>query len=113
MGFVLYDPNEQGLRQIDANTAQLQTQLWSAVKTSAAAQPTAIAALVVSGMNDVLNAQGYTQAAWWNRIPSAAWGLMVAIAICCNLLVGYGARDVKAERIRFWFYRLLCPSRSF
>ena len=53
-----------------------------------------IVALAVSGMNDVLNSQGYTQAAFWNRIPTAAWGLMVAIAICCNLLVGYGLRSV-------------------
>jgi hypothetical protein len=42
-------------------------------------------------MNDVLNSQGYTQAAWWNRIPLAAWGLMYAIAILSNLLLGYGA----------------------
>ena len=47
--------------------------------------------LVVSGMNDVLNSQGYTQAAWWNRIPTSAWGLLVMTAICCNVLVGYGA----------------------
>ncbi len=48
-------------------------------------------------MNDVLNSQGYTQAAWWNRIPDSAWGLMIVIAICCNLLVGYGARGaIKA-----------------
>jgi hypothetical protein len=43
-------------------------------------------------MNDVLNSQGYTQAAWWNRIPAAAWALMVVIAICCNVLLGYSAR---------------------
>jgi hypothetical protein len=42
-------------------------------------------------MNDVLNSQGYTQAAWWNRIPIAAWGLVSLIAVCCNLLIGYGA----------------------
>ena len=41
-----------------------------------AAQPTPVIALAVSGMNDVLNSQGYTQAAWWNRIPTAAWLLM-------------------------------------
>jgi len=46
-----------------------------------------------------LNSQGYTQAAWWNRIPSAAWVLMGVIAICCNLLVGYGARRAEAERV--------------
>jgi len=48
-------------------------------------------------MNDVFNSQGYTQAAWWNRIPIAAWGLMAAIAICSNVLVGYSARRPKEE----------------
>jgi len=89
--------DKQQIRQINARTAQLQTELWSAVLGPAAAQPTPIVSLAVSGMNDVLNSQGYTQAAWWNRIPIAAWGLMAAIAICCNLLIGYGARSVNAE----------------
>jgi len=44
------------------------------------------------GMNDVLNAQSYTQAAWWNRIPIAAWAMMGLIAIACNVLIGYGER---------------------
>jgi hypothetical protein len=90
---------EQQIRQINASTAQLQNELWSAVLTPAEAKPTPIVALAVSGMNDVLNSQGYTQAAWWNRIPIAAWYLMTAIAICCNILVGYGARTVKAGSI--------------
>jgi hypothetical protein len=85
------------LQQIDADTAQLQNQMWSAVQTPAMAQPTPVIALTVSGMNDVLNSQGYTQAAWWNRIPASAWSLMLAIAVCCNLLVGYGARSVKTK----------------
>jgi hypothetical protein len=50
-------------------------------------------------MNDVLNSQGYTQAAWLNRIPLAAWGLMVLIAVCCNVLIGYGTRNPRTERI--------------
>ena len=83
---------EAELQQIDAMTAQLQTELWSAVRTPAAASPTPVTALAVSGMNDVLNSQGYTQAAWWNRILSSAWGLMAAIALFCNLLIGYGAQ---------------------
>ncbi len=91
--------DEQEIRQINARTAQLQTELWSAVRAPAAAQPTPMVALAVSGMNDVLNSQGYTQAAWWNRIPIAAWVLMAAIAICCNVLVGYRAQNVKAEGI--------------
>ena len=90
------DPEEY--RKINIRTAKLQGELWSAVQAPAVAQPTPLSALAVAGMNDVLNSQGYTQAAWWNRIPVMAWGLMVAIAICCNALTGYGARDAKAER---------------
>ena len=80
------------IAKINAETAKLHNELWSAVL-PAAAQPTPVVALAVSGMNDVLNSQGYTQAAWWNRIPIAAWALMFAIACCCNLLIGYGVRQ--------------------
>jgi hypothetical protein len=80
------------LRQVNNDTAQLQNQMWSAVKSAAVPQPTALSALAVSGMNDVLNSQGYTQAAWWNRIPLAAWVLIWAIAICCNLMLGFATR---------------------
>ena len=83
------------LQQINADTAQLQTEMWSAVETPAKAQPTPLMALTAAGMNDVLNSQGYTQAAWWNRIPTSAWTLMIAIAVCCNILVGYGARNAR------------------
>lgn len=85
------------LRQINADTAQLQGEMWSAVQAPALAQPTPVMALTVAGMNDVLNSQGYTQAAWWNRIPASAWVLMIAIAICCNALVGYGGHNIGAK----------------
>ncbi|MGA3210932.1 MAG: hypothetical protein ABSD20_06455 [Terriglobales bacterium] len=91
--------DEVELRQINAKTAQLQNDLWAAVRAPATASPTPVIALAVAGMNDVLNSQGYTQAAWWNRIPVAAWELMVAIAICCSLLLGYGVRRPETARI--------------
>ena len=91
--------DEEELRQISARTVQLQTELWAAVKPAAAEQPTPVVALVIAGVNDVLNAQGYTQAAFWNRIPIAAWGLMMAIAICCNLLFGYGLRSKARAKL--------------
>ena len=90
---LFYENGPEPVEQIDAATAQLQTGMWSAVLGPAAAQPTPVVALVVAGMNDVLNSQGYTQAAWWNRIPAAAWALMTAIAICSSWLVGYGSRN--------------------
>jgi hypothetical protein len=83
------------LGKIEADTARIQDELWAAVQRVATLQPTPVVALAVSGMNDVLNAQGYTQAAWWNRIPVAAWALMTAIAIGCNLLFGYRAHRKK------------------
>jgi hypothetical protein len=88
------------LRQINAATAQLETHLWSAVTIpSDAAHATPVLALAVSGMNDILNSQGYTQAAWWNRIPTAAWVLMGLIAICANVVFGYGGRRSKVGAI--------------
>jgi hypothetical protein len=84
--------DERRLGQINTNTARLQNELWSIVQAAAAERPAPTVALAVSGMNDVLNAQGYTQAALWNRIPVEAWILMAAISSFCNLLVGYSAR---------------------
>jgi hypothetical protein len=86
----------QDPRQINQRTAGLQAEMWAAVQTPALSHPTPVIMLVVSGMNDVLNAQGFTQAAWWNRIPVAAWSLMILIAGCSNLLVGYGLRCSRA-----------------
>jgi hypothetical protein len=88
--------DEGHIGQINADTEKLQAELWSAIVRAVTPQQTAVEALVVSGMNDVLNSQGYTQAAWWNRIPVAAWGLMGLIAVSCNLLFGYGERRTSA-----------------
>jgi len=63
--------DEAQLHQIDTRTTKLQNDLWSVVQARAAVQPTQTVALAVSGMNDVLNSQGYTQAAWWYRISFA------------------------------------------
>jgi hypothetical protein len=84
--------DERQLPPIDARTTDLQNQLWSAVRAPASATPNALTAVAVVGMNDVLNSQGYTQAAYWNRIPVAAWLLMFAIAICSNIMIGFGAK---------------------
>jgi len=105
--------DRQQLRQIDANTAQLQAELWTAVQTPASAQPSPVIALAIAGMNDVLNAQGYTHAAWRNRIPTAAWALLFVIAICCNLMVGYGTRRPEAGAILLLILPLLVSISFF
>lgn len=87
--------DQERVREIRKRTDELQDALWKEVLPFARTQASPTNALVISGMNDVLNAQGYVQASWWNRIPYAAWSLMTAIAICANLLVGFGARNFK------------------
>jgi hypothetical protein len=43
-------------------------------------------------MNEVINSQRSSQAAWLNRIPIAAWALMTIISIGCCWLIGCCAR---------------------
>jgi MFS family permease len=88
--------DEQQLNAIGAETTKLQDEMWTAVQNAGKAQPTPVTALAVSGMNDVINRQGYTQAAWWNRIPPGAWILMVALSACCSVLTGYRALDRRS-----------------
>src|SRR6516225_7153051 len=94
------ETNADVARQIDRRTAKLQSELWMSVLPAATTQPTPIVALVLSGMNDVINSQGYTQAAWWNRIPIGAWAMMAIMAVSCNLLVGYSEQR-KGESLLF------------
>ena len=56
------------LKQIRADTDKLGADLWALARAHASVQATPIGALVVSGMNDVLNSADYTTAAWLNRI---------------------------------------------
>jgi hypothetical protein len=85
------DQLEAGAATSDAQ--KIEAELWSSVAHPATAHPNPVTALAVSGMNDVLNSQGYTQAAWSNRIPAAAWALMGLIAIVSNVLLGYRERS--------------------
>ena len=87
---------EREIGKANTEGAKLDAALWSAILPEATARPTPVTALVVAGMNDVLNSQSRTQAAWWNRIPVAAWSLMGLIAIAANLLLGYGERQKGA-----------------
>jgi hypothetical protein len=83
--------------ELSAKTTQLQGEMWNAVTKSATGMRDPISAVVVTGMNDVINRQGYTQAARWKRIPMPAWGLMIVIAVFSNFLIGYGER--KAHKL--------------
>jgi hypothetical protein len=101
------------MQQINQSTVKLQYQLWNAVTHTARETPTPILALVTAGMNDVLNSQGYTQATWLNRIPLAAWVLMMVIAVCANMLVGYGALNFNQNLGLFLIFPLIISISFF
>lgn len=84
------------LEQLDAETERLQQDLWSGVAAPAAVQPTPVNTLILAGMNEVIDSQGYAQAASWNRIPTAAWGLLTIVSMFCNFLVGYSLPSKRA-----------------
>jgi hypothetical protein len=81
------------LEHVADDGAKLAADLWAAVRSAAAAQPTAVTSLIVAtGMNDVLNAADTTTAAWLDRIPIAAWWLMIVIGVGSNVTLGFGAK---------------------
>ncbi|SPB13569.1 hypothetical protein NOV72_00833 [Caballeronia novacaledonica] len=80
------------LTRINRDTANAQSELWKMATQVGKDMPTPIGALVVAGMNDVLNSQDYSEAARKNRIPIGAWILMLVIALCGCAVQGYGAK---------------------
>lgn len=88
-----YLGRERARQEANLDPIKIQDTLWSTVVRVGGAQPNPILALTVSGMNDVFNTQADTRAAWLNRIPTAAWTLMLLIAIFSNLLLGYRDRS--------------------
>jgi len=84
------DPQE--LERIARDTANLQSDLWRLATQVAQDKPTPISALVVVGMNDVLNSEDYSEAARINHIPPGVWFLMIVIALFGCVLQGYGTK---------------------
>jgi hypothetical protein len=82
----------QAIASNEHNTADLQADLWRLATQVATSKPTPIGALVVAGMNDVLNSQDYSEAALINRIPIGTWVLMLLIAMFGCAVQGYGAK---------------------
>lgn len=87
--------DSQRLGQISRNVARLQGELWSATRTGVATVPIPIAVTIIYGLNEVMNSEGYTQAAWGDHIPLGAWALMVLVACFGSALVGLTAHRIK------------------
>jgi hypothetical protein len=87
--------HDGNLDRIDAETTELQREMWSVVRSDAQLKPIPTVLLALAGMNEVVNSQGYTQAAWWYRIPEGAWAFMAAISIVSCALIGYRAKAAR------------------
>lgn len=87
--------NADERRRLDSEIAALQSELWRQATQVAKDQPTPVGALVVAGMNDVLNSQDYSEAARINHIPRGAWVLMILIAVFACAVQGYGAKGKR------------------
>jgi len=86
---------EEDVAKINTDTNILQDKLWLIVSTQARNSQTPVMQLVTSGMNDVFNSAGYTQAAWWNRIPRSAWLLLLVLAASCIVMIGFRNSALK------------------
>lgn len=81
--------------ELVAKTSHLQNEMWREIEDAAALNPNPVMATVVTGMNDVINTQGYSNAARYNRIPFPAWALMASIAVFANFLIGFGTEKPR------------------
>ncbi len=78
-------------RRLRERELATEEQLWTTVERAAKAHQTPIQALVVSGMSEVIDNAGDVDAAYLNRVPLAAWALMLVIAVFACILIGYSA----------------------
>jgi hypothetical protein len=96
--------DKETAKELTLRTNQSKTTLWNEIIPVAQQNSNAVIRLITAGMNDVFNAQGNTEAVWQNRIPYPAWALMGAIAICANLIVGFGARNFSHNIALFMMF---------
>ena len=69
----------------------LQKKMWAAGSAEAAVHRDPITALFLSSLNDSIDATEKRTAAFENRIPIAAWVLLLFMASAANALIGVGA----------------------
>jgi hypothetical protein len=80
------------VHELSSATRQMQAQLWGTVAAAARAAPTPTSALAAGAMTDVIDSEGYAQAAAWNRIPVGAWVLLFALGGVAMMMIGYRFR---------------------
>lgn len=80
-------------RRINASLtegAALQSQMWRLASTYAAGQSNPVTAQYLQGLTDMIDITENRTAAFENRIPIAAWAMLLCIAFAGSILVGVG-----------------------
>jgi hypothetical protein len=88
--FVSGGTNRAAIADCLARTGAIQDKLWSVAATDAGAHRDAITGLFVATLNDTIDFSEKRTAAWENRIPAAAWVLLVFMSAAASALVGIG-----------------------
>ena len=79
--------------RIDASLKQgaaLQSRMWGLASSYAAGQSNPVAAQYLQGLTDMIDITETRTAAFENRIPITAWGMLLCIAFAASVLVGVG-----------------------
>jgi hypothetical protein len=86
-----YETTDEGrLAEIGARTDEIQASLMQDLYAYALRQPDAIAALVVSGMNGVVDARGMAGESFENRMPLEVWALLIVFGLAASFLMSVG-----------------------
>ena len=95
--------NRDELSQIASRTSAIQNDLWSTIQALVGPLPPQLEGLFISGATDVVVSRLSTDAVWVNRIPRAAWILILITSVGANFLIGYRARRTD------WLVFLVLP----
>jgi hypothetical protein len=95
--------NRGELSQIASSTSAIQNDLWSTIQALVGPLPPQLEGLFISGATDVAVSRLSTDAVWVNRIPRAAWILILITSVGANFLIGYRARRTD------WMVFLVMP----
>lgn len=83
-----------------ARTAALQTQIWQLTAEFASSKRDPVSALYLASLNDMIDVTESRTAAFENRIPAAAWGMLIFISFVSSILVGIGIGS-RSQWLRF------------
>ncbi len=73
-----------------ARTSALQSQIWRVASSYASTQSNPVTAQYLGGLTDTFNITESRTAAFENRIPITAWGMLLFIGFAGSVLVGVG-----------------------